>query len=194
MLGGFLYNDFMNKKLMRKEIVTKRNSISADVRQEKSILIKERLQKLKIFAQAYTVLFYVSFGSEVETHQLIKDTLKTEKQVAVPLAHKDGLLIKIITDFKQVKPGTWNILEPSNKQPDIDLKVINLVIVPGVAFSKNHYRLGYGGGYYDKLLSQEDEAGFTSIGLAFDEQIVNELPVEKHDKKVDFVLTDKRII
>ncbi len=184
----------MNKKILRQEILAKRNSIPEDTRRTKSALIKERLGSLEIFQEAYMVLLYVSFNSEVDTHQLIKDALQTEKQVAIPLVHENQLLIKKITSFDQLKPGTWDILEPSSKLPEVKLNDINLVIVPGVAFTKGHYRLGYGGGYYDKLLCQKEDAGFTSIALSFQEQIVDELPVEDHDQKVDFIVTEKRII
>lgn len=184
----------MDKKALRKEMLDKRNNIAAAKRQEKSGLIKERLEKLQIYHEAYTVMFYVSFGSEVETRQLIKDALKAEKRVAVPLVNKKELLIKQITDFKQLSPGTWGIFEPDHKLPDINPKDINVVIVPGIAFTIDHNRLGYGGGYYDKLLSKEGEANFTSIALAFEEQVVEKLPVAEHDQKVDFIVTDKRFI
>lgn len=189
-----LYNYCMEKSQLRKEMVAKRDAVPSGVRKAKSASILERLKNLEIFSEAYTVMFYVGFRSEVETHKLIKEVLKTERRVAVPLVYKDRLAVKQISDFKQLKPGAMGILEPGSKQPAVPLEEINVVIVPGVAFDKRHYRLGYGGGYYDRFLSREADAHFTSIGLAFEEQIVDELPVGAHDQKVDFIVTDRRII
>lgn len=153
--------------------------------------IEARLRTLDVFQQAYKILFYVSFLSEVQTHQLIKEALKNKK-VGVPLVNNKELLIKEITDFSQLSPGHKNILEPSSDLPDLKVEDLNLIIVPGVAFDKKHYRLGYGGGYYDRLLAKDND--HISIGLAFEEQIVDDLPIESHDQKVDFIVTDKRVL
>lgn len=183
----------MDKKAFRKKMLGTRDSISEKDRAKKSLAIKKRLEKLELFQEAYTVMFYVSFGSEVETHQLIKESFR-EKRVAVPLVWEKDLLVKQITDFSQLSPGAWTILEPEARQKSLGLTDINVMIVPGVAYDKNHHRMGYGGGYYDKLLARKDEGGFVSIGLAFEEQIVDEVPTEENDQKVDFIITDKRII
>lgn len=183
----------MDKKVFRKNILAKRKSISEKKHDEKSAQIKKRLEKLEIFQEAYTVMFYVSFGSEVETHGLLKDSFR-EKRVAVPLVWEKDLLIKRITDFSQLSPGAWEILEPEARQTSLKLSDINLILVPGVAFDKNHNRMGYGSGYYDRLLAREKEADFISVGLAFEEQIVDKLPIEKYDQKVDFIVTEKRVI
>lgn len=190
------------KKELRKELLGKRNNISAAERKIKNDSVIQRLQELAIYKQAYTVLFYVSFGSEVDTHPLIKKAFKDKKRVAVPLVNGQTLDIKQITSFSQLKPGAMGILEPSEKQPSINPAEINVIIVPGIAFDKKHFRLGYGGGYYDRLLSQYSvnhqpstvNSSITSIGLAFQEQIVEKLPVDKHDQKVDFIITDKKLI
>ena len=183
----------MDKKAFRKNILTKRKGISEKKHKEKSAQIMRRLEKLEIFQEAYTVMFYVSFGSEVGTHGLLKDSFR-EKRVAVPLVWEKDLLIKRITDFSQLSPGAWEILEPETRQTSLKLSDINLILVPGVAFDEDHNRMGYGGGYYDRLLAGEKEADFISVGLAFEEQISNKLPVEKYDQKVDFVVTEKRVI
>jgi len=183
----------MDKKAFRKKILTVRDNISEKDRAKKSLAIKKRLEKLEIFQDAYTVMFYVSFGSEVETHQLIKESFR-EKRVAVPLVWEKDLLVKQITDFGQLSPGAWTILEPEARQKSLGLSNINVMIVPGVTYDKNHHRMGYGGGYYDKLLARKDEGGFVSIGLAFEEQIVDDVPTETNDQKVDFIITDKKII
>ena len=182
----------MDKKTLRHDLFAKRNSILAIQRKDKSASIKERLQELEIYQEAYTVFYYVSFGSEVNTHALIKEALH-DKRVAVPLVDDKNLLAKRITAYNQLKTGYKGILEPSYEAESINLADIDLIVVPALAYDKRHYRLGYGGGYYDRLLATGLGAPI-SIGLAFEEQIVKGLPVEAHDQKVDFVVTEKRII
>jgi len=182
----------MDKKSLRHDLFAKRNSIPVIQRKDKSASIKQRLQELEVYQEAYTVFYYVSFGSEVNTHALIKEALH-DKRVGVPLVDDKKLLAKEITAYNQLKTGYKGILEPSYERKSIDLEDIDLIIVPAVAYDKRHYRLGYGGGYYDRLLASGARTP-TSIGLAFDEQIVGELPIEDHDQKVDFIVTDKRII
>ncbi|TET52955.1 MAG: 5-formyltetrahydrofolate cyclo-ligase [Actinobacteria bacterium] len=182
----------MDKKAWREQMLEVRDKIDKSQKQTKENKIREKLERLEIYQQAYTVLYYVSFKSEVDTHKLIKEALKENKVVAAPLVNKKSLLVKQISSFRQLKPGAMGILEPDKKRSSVKLKDLNVIIVPGVAFDKEHHRLGYGGGYYDRLLSKKED--FISISLAFEEQIIDKLPYNKYDQKVDFIVTDKRVL
>lgn len=178
------------KRLIRKKILEERDELSEKEIAEKSNLIKKRLFALPEFKKAKTVMFFVSFGKEVFTHDMIKESLK-KKRVCVPVVKDDTLIATEIKDFKELNTkNRYGILEPS-KISDIDISEIDLVIVPGVAFDCAGYRVGYGKGYYDKFLNNFEKE---KIALAFELQIQKELPCEDHDIVVDKVITEKRAI
>ncbi len=136
-------------------------------------------------------MFFVSFGSEVYTHEMIKEALKN-KVVVVPKLKNNSFLPYRIDDFNELNfKNKYNILEPENYNKKIDKNKIDLVVVPGIAFDKKGHRIGYGKGYYDVFLSDMKSA---KIGLAFNIQIVDALPIEEHDVKLNKVVTEKVII
>ena len=173
------------KQELRKKILEKRNSLAKEEIKEKSKIIKEKLFSSGEYKQAKTVSFFVSFGSEVNTHEMIKEALKG-KEVCVPVVKNNQIILSKINDFSDLgKKGKYGILEPSSII-EIDKELVDLIIVPGVVFDKKRYRIGYGKGYYDNLL--KDYSGKT-IGLAFSLQIVDSIPAEEHDIKVDRIIT-----
>lgn len=186
----------VKKKTLRSEFLKKRDSLTSEEIFKKSRLVKKRLLGLKEFKQAQTILFYVSFRSEVQTEKAIKEALKLEKTVVVPLVHqeKGELTLHQIKDFeKELKPGFMGIPEPDEKTPLVDLSLVDLVVIPGCAFDLRGFRLGYGRGFFDKLLKKISPKTRT-IGLAFELQIVKELPEEPHDIPLHKIITEERII
>ena len=178
------------KKEMRKQILEKRNSLTKEEIKEKSKLIEEKLFSLPEYKKAKTVSFFVSFGSEVDTHDMIKEALK-EKEVCVPVVQGDYIALSKINGLGDLdKEGKYGILEPSSII-EVDKEMVDLIIVPGVAFDKKGYRIGYGKGYYDNLL--RDYKGNT-IGLCFALQMIGKVPVKEHDVRVKKVITEKEII
>lgn len=179
------------KKSLRESMLEKRNSLAKDEIIKKSIKIQENLFGLDEFKKSKVVMFYVSFNDEAHTHDMIKESLKS-KTIVVPKVANNEIEPSIIIDFDQLIPsGKFGILEPI-EAAKINIKNIQVVIVPGIAFDKNGHKLGYGFGYYDKFLAKIPKA--LKIGLAFDFQIVDKLPIEGHDAPVDLVVTDKEII
>jgi 5-formyltetrahydrofolate cyclo-ligase len=184
------------KRDIRKEILKKRDEISPDIKSVKNALIKERLFTLSEFISAKTVFFYASFRSEVETLSMIKESLKMGKSVVLPKVDRKRhrLILYEIKDVSELSPGYMGIPEPSLSDDRlVDLDDIDLVIIPGAAFDYSGNRLGYGGGYYDILLS-ESKKKIPIIALAYEEQLVDSIPSETHDVKVDMIVTDKRVI
>lgn len=136
-------------------------------------------------------MFFVSFNNEVDTHEIIKSALKN-KTVVVPKVVHHEIEPSLIIDFDNLVPsGRFNIPEPIEIMK-IANKNINMVLVPGIAFDKEGYRLGYGFGFYDKFLKKVPKA--IKIGLAFDFQVVGNVPRESHDVPVDLVVTEEKIV
>jgi 5-formyltetrahydrofolate cyclo-ligase len=164
--------------------------------EEKSRRIKEKLFGTHEFKGAEVILFYVSHDNEVSTEGMIKDSLKFWKKVAVPVTIKEEgkILLFELRDYeRELERGAFGILEPkASLRREISPEEIELAIIPGVVFDLRGYRVGYGGGYYDRFLPNVKRSFL--IGLAFEEQIVEVIPDEAHDIRVDKVITEERII
>ncbi len=142
-------------------------------------------------------MFYFSFGSEVETITLIKEAMSQGKVVALPLTvpkNKEMLAMKVENLNKDLTKSPFGFKEPI-KERTVEIRPvdIDLVIIPGVAFDLNGCRLGRGAGYYDRFLKRVN-AKTPRIALAFEMQIMQKIPVDIHDIKVNKVITENRTI
>ena len=144
-----------------------------------------KVAELSEYKTAETVFVYVSFDDEAKTEALILKAL-FEKRVVVPYCvDKEGTMIACeIKSLKDLKTGNFGIKEPIN--PREYKGKIDFSVIPGLAFSKDGYRLGYGKGYYDRFLSK---IPCLKVGLTFDELTVDTLPYDEYDKKVDVIIT-----
>lgn len=165
--------------------------------------IRRRLFSFSSFRNADTVLFYASFRSEVDTLKAIQKTLKIKKRVALPVVDTDHKQLKLyeVSEISELSPGFLGIPEPvAARSRAMKLNEIDIEIIPGIGFDLKGNRIGYGSGYYDKLLSHKSmrhakkDGHFTTIALAFEEQIVKRIPSEPHDIRVDIIVTDRRLI
>ena len=181
------------KSSLRKELIKNRKKISKNQILEKSELIKNRLFEMNEFQQASSILFYVSYDNEVYTHGMIKESMALGKNVIVPKSDKKNrkLILSKLENWEDLVKGAYGILEPK-KINQISIDKIDLIIVPGVGFDGQGRRIGHGKGYYDNLLSNSKNA--LHIGLAFEFQIVEEIPTEAHDIPMQRIVTEKRII
>ncbi|MDO4629741.1 MAG: 5-formyltetrahydrofolate cyclo-ligase [Planctomycetia bacterium] len=169
-------------------------------RPEKSVSACRRLVALLEWACAQTVLVYVSYQSEVETDTLLDTLLKTpEKRCIVPLCLENGgLKLVEIRSRSELVPGAYGILEPCASVAEMSERnciapEIDLAVIPGIAFDARGRRLGQGGGYYDRLLPCL-RPEVPTIGLAFECQIVPEIPCEAHDSGVKYLITEARTL
>ncbi len=180
------------KNELRKQIIEKRKDLLRKEVIEKSNSIKEKLFSLDEFKKARVILFYASYDNEVFTHDMIKECLSVGKTVVVPISNtkNNTLSLSRLNNWDDLEIGAYGILEPKEVF-EVDLESIDIVIVPGVAFDEKGKRLGHGKGYYDRLL--KDFNGL-SIGLGFEFQIVENVPVGKYDLPVIIIITEKRII
>jgi 5-formyltetrahydrofolate cyclo-ligase len=185
------------KTLLRKRILSLRRSLSYEEIREKSDKVKERLFGLSIFCKAQTVLFYLSLKDEVQTQQMIKEALKLNKIVAIPLIklrERNILPVELTSYNEGLTVGPLGIPQPKEGgyQP-LSLNRIDLVIVPGIAFDTQGNRIGFGMGFYDRFLKRIPSKARTAA-LAFEFQLVPSINSQSHDIRVDYIITEKRII
>ncbi len=178
----------MEKANIRETVNLARKGLSKEIITDKSRKIIKTLTELKEYINAGTVMSYISLDIEVDTRDFIKNEL-LRKIFVVPFVLGENIQVSKLNDFNNLIEGGFGVLEPTKKER-YDGK-IDLVIVPGVAFDLNGGRVGFGRGYYDRFL---DKFNGLKVALAFEEQIVDSVPVEKHDQAVDMIITEKRII
>jgi 5-formyltetrahydrofolate cyclo-ligase len=182
-----------NKNEIRRLLINKRLNLSKDEVLTKSIQIKKRLFKIDEFKKTKKILFYLSYNSEVFTHDAIKEAF-IDKEVVIPIINKKNhtLILSKLNSFKDLEEGPYGILEPKKEKiKEISINEIDLIIIPGTVFDLNGNRIGHGKGYYDKLLKNTKKP---IIGLAFEFQIIEKIPTDKNDIPVDKIITEKRII
>ena len=189
-----LLND---KKAFRKMALDKRNTLREEEIKEKSALIKAHLENLDSYQRSNTVMVYLNFRSEVLTDDLIENLFKQGKKVVVPISIK-GTRTLLLSEIKSLSDDLeldfYNIRVPKKESiKEVSPADIDFVITPGVAFSKDKYRMGYGGGYYDTFIEKLREDALT-CALAFDVQIFDKIPKEEHDKQMDYVITENGCI
>ena len=179
------------KNAIRKKVLAARDALSPVERTVKSREIEERLFFLPEFKSARVILFFASFRSEVDTGPMIRRALAFGKRVVLPKVTGAELALHEISDLdRDVSPGTWGIPEPHGPEP-VTLEEIDLIIVPGAAYDEQGNRVGYGAGFYDKLLTAFRKM---TVALAFEAQIVPNVPTEMHDIPIKKIVTERRII
>ena len=187
----------LDKKALRKEMLNKRSKLSLKEVEEKSETIANRLFNLNQYKEANFIFSFISFKDEVNTHKIIKKSISMGKRIGVPITipKTRELQVSELMDFdKELALGFYDILTPKDEYIRIvPSKIIDLILVPGVAFDKRGYRVGYGGGYYDRFFANINK-NVIKIGLCFEMQIIPEAPTDSYDIPVDFILTEKDLI
>lgn len=177
----------MNKNIIRSNIKKQRNLLSDKEVLEKSIIITDNFYNKYSYLDVF--LLYFPYGKEVCTINLIKKLHKLGKEIYLPVVIGNIMEFRQFISFDTLKKGNFGILEPEgnllNKKPDI-------MCVPGVAFDNECNRIGYGGGFYDKYISENNNC--IKSAFAYDFQIVDKIETECFDIPVDEIFTDKRII
>ena len=188
-----------NMSLLKKEYRKKgkqvRAALSAEERAEKSREIERRLFQWDAFKIAENASVFMSFRDEVDTHHLIDMMRVTGKRVYVPIVDKENndLLLSLFHGYDELEESDFGIMEPRINPSRIkEVDVLDFVLVPGLRFSKDGYRIGFGGGYYDRLLSKLGP-DVPRVGICFEEQVVDFVPAEEYDEILDAVVTDQNI-
>ncbi len=188
----------LKKSDLRKTMIKLRASQSQNEITKKSAQIYRQLLAWPPFQNAKSIMIYIDYNSEVQTKTIIDRCFKNQQSVIVPVVtSKKGemKLVEIMPDTIFAK-SSLGILEPVNSQQMLrNLSDINLILAPGVAFDLKGNRLGYGGGYYDRLLGKTPELRqqIKVYALAFECQISDAIPTEPTDCKIDGLITEERI-
>ena len=177
------------KHALRKKFLHIRNNLDTTYQIQATEKIFKTLEESDIFKNSQKIFIYVGFGTEIQTEYLIKKYINS-KEIFVPKIVSRTMKLVKIKDWSDLSVGHFNVLEPI--QNDFYAEEIDLVITPSIVFDKDGYRLGYGKGYYDKYFSENKYKA--SLGLSFEKLLQEEIPTEKHDKNVDLIITEERII
>ncbi len=180
----------MRKKRLRREIRSQRRCLDPVLKSRWDRAISAELLRSPVFEQARSVMTYVSTEEEVDTWPLMERAWSEGRQVAVPKVKARGAMEAVaIAGPAELAPGTLGILEPTGGRC-VPLSCMDLVVVPGLAFDRDGYRLGYGGGYYDAFLRN---CSAPSVGLVY-ACFVMDVPKGPWDVAVDMVLTDRGFV
>jgi 5-formyltetrahydrofolate cyclo-ligase len=184
------------KNKIRQQILQKRNALSKSEICKRSQVIQSHVINSSEYESARVIGAYFPTGSEVRTEHIISTALKNQKAVMLPKTRVDQIAFSRVfeEDFRENKlvKGRFRILEPPRLSYDIG-ENIDLLIVPGIAFDKYGYRIGYGKGYYDRFI-EENECRF-SIGLGFQFQLLNHsLPYSGFDQRLDAIATESNML
>lgn len=179
----------LTKQEIRSKILLRLKTQKEEDRERKSRAVKNKLFRSKVFKKAKIIMFYISFDGEVNTEEMIKEAQKLGKIIAVPFCKGNSRAIYpcLLHRKAKLRKGLYGVCEPAVKRR-IDLRDIDLVIVPGIAFDKEGRRLGRGKGCYDWFLKKIPK-DTPSIGLAFGFQILPYIPAFKSDCNVSKVLS-----
>lgn len=187
----------MNKGELRREIKVKRANLSKEIKSEYDKKIKKNFFESEVYKNSKTIFIYVNMDSEVNTIEIIKELIALGKKVAVPkivsinIKEKQMKALRIDSILQLNESGAFGILEPSIECEDISEEV-DLTIIPGLAFDIKGNRLGYGGGFYDRFLRRYSNS--KRLALCYDFQILEEVPHEFFDEKVQDIISNERVI
>ena len=185
-------NIIAKKKILRQEINLRLKNLTPEDRVKFSRAVVEKFLASTLYKNAAVIMVYLSTAEEIQLNEFIATALEQKKILAVPLIEGREILSVRLTNLEALEVGVYKILTVKRDvRKFIDAEKIDCVITPGLAFDADCNRLGKGGGYYDKFLDRAVKA--KRIALAYDCQLVEKVPVEPHDLKVDAVITPTKI-
>lgn len=183
-----------DKKTLRESMIKELGELKEDERQSVSKQLHDVLFQSKLWKEAETIGLYISFGIELETKSIIEEAFALGKNIVIPKTIPETKQMNFyqITDWSQVQKGHFGILEPIVEQVTyIEKDNIDLLIVPGLVFSKDGYRIGFGGGYYDRFLVNFIHP---TVSLVSKRQLRDAIPINKYDIPVNYLITEDGII
>jgi 5-formyltetrahydrofolate cyclo-ligase len=182
------------KRLARAHAREARDRLSPEQRASAAYRIAEALLALDELAGAQTVLAHAALPTEIDPAPAIARLRERGVRIAYPRIESPGVLgLHYVSHELDLVPGPFGLAQPIEFAPRMHPNDADALLLPGIAFDERGMRLGYGGGYYDRLLPQF-RSDCVRIGLGFDEQVLAEIPAESHDEHVDIVVTPTRVI
>lgn len=182
----------MTKQQMRAELKLARAQIPQVDRVRWDQDIAKNLQNWDVYNKAKKIMIYLSFGWEINTWPIVDELTARGVEIYVPVVQSEprALVPTRYTSREDLTPAVFGILEPSSKAPTLEPIDLDLVVVPALAFSLHGFRIGYGGGYYDRFLATTPAV---SVGLCYS-CFLQELPRDPWDQAVDFLVSEERVL
>jgi 5-formyltetrahydrofolate cyclo-ligase len=178
------------KDTVRRNIMKIREHMDQNIKERKEVIIAEKIENLREFKKASTIALYYPIKNEVSLISIF-EKYKTSKIFVFPKVNGKFLDFGTVRDLNDMIPGKFGIMEP--RLADFNFDEIELIFVPAIAFDINGHRIGYGGGYYDRLLSKKRINQY-AIGVCFEFQLIEKIETSKWDMSVDLVVTEKTTI
>lgn len=179
------------KNVIRRQMKQLRADMTRTERFEKSMQIFEQLITVPEFKRADKIYTYVSMDNEIDTIMLIDYSLSFEKRVFVPRVSGKDMEFYEISDISELSPGYMGIYEPDINGKEPDYSKSGFMCMPGLAFDRSYNRIGYGGGFYDRYLSVENN--LYKAALAYEAQILESIPAQDSDVRPDMIVTEENI-
>lgn len=176
----------MNKRQLRDSVRNRKKAMSAEEISRRSRQLCNLVRNTEAYRQADTIYGYLPFNQEVDLHALLQEALDEGKQVALPKCYGKEMRFILVQDLSRIQHSPFGVPEPVADSPVATDKT-GLVIVPGLVFDRRGYRVGYGGGYYDRFLCLEPD--HPTIGLCYDFQLMDRLEPDPYDIAVDTVFS-----
>lgn len=187
--------DFLSKTDIRKFMLSKRDSIDAQQKRIWDDKIFEAIIGSDFYKKANMIFTFVSFKSEVDTHKLINHAINEKKVICVPRikSKQAGIEVFKINDLADLETGYFGVPEPMECCHPVDIRDIDLTIMPGLAFDREGGRVGYGGGFYDRFLMKMERRLY-KIAPAYEFQLLDKVPMDDWDIPIDGIVTEQELI
>ena len=181
-----------DKKSLRGEMMAREAAFSPEYTAESNAGIRENLLSLPEIESAKTIMFFYSIWAEPDTHAAINAALAAGKTVCLPESLPQGIMVaRKISSLNELVPARHGIPAPTSDMPEIAPEDIDLIIVPSVAFDLDGYRLGHGGGYYDRYMPRTSAF---RCGIAREQMLLPRVPRDEYDLAVDCLITEQRVL
>lgn len=181
----------MSKQIIRQRLLNQRQQLEYPSCVRSSNAVQDFVLASAVYARSDSLALYAPVHNEVHTERLLKAALESGKRVCFPRL-ENGLVVFVeVAEGDDLQTGQFGVAEPQG-QAVIAPELLDLVMVPGVGFDRQGHRIGYGLGYYDRALAECNHATF--VGLAYSFQVVERLPEEEHDIRLDYLVTEKEMV
>lgn len=183
----------MQKEQLRTHYITQRDALAHSERIAIDNEILQQLLQFPAYLAATNISCFLGFGTEINTVPFIASAMQTGRKIYLPRVQKNrAMTMHVFTKWENLEKSTYGIFEPTAHTPIIPPSELDIIIIPCLACTQNGYRLGYGGGYYDKYLSTVGNV--PKVIICRDAFVVDTLPIDLHDIAADYIITEKRII
>lgn len=183
----------MPKAALRRTLLPCRSEMDPAVWQAASRLAQERLMALEVFSKAASIALYSPIRNEIDTRRIFDTARRAGKRVLYPRVCNEEMLFHEVSHADCLEQGAFGILEPCNTSEGLPPDAAELIVVPGVAFDLAGHRVGFGKGYYDRFLATA-RGPATLVGLCHDFQLLDQVPSEGHDIRMQYIVTEQRVV